>query len=213
MPRMLAVTALQAIIEPHARRFGRAIWPVWKRYKETIAEEARLEFDLTTEANVLHSFMVAAVKREFSGVPGIQIVEENGFFLGIDGLPHGIPGQVACRLKKLDADGHSRNYPTTRAIGIRRNDPKALELEISDATVVDIGYVPDPLRTGIAAVQAIRLIDEALIMEIPREEDHTIKMPQPLHGRDSETGRGKRFEISASRQEFGPKGLGPGNKK
>jgi len=201
LPRRLSITSLQLILASHACRFSRAIWPVWSHYQEVIPEIERLKFDLKTEANILHRLIVANVKHEFQGVPGIAMVERNGFFVGIDGLPHGISGQAACRLKKLDERGHSCNYPTDRAVAIRNNDLRELDLEFSEATVVDVGYVLNPLRTGFADVQAVRVFDEAFLMNFPCEEGRLATMPRPLHGAASEIGRRTRFEISAREEE------------
>ena len=211
MPRKLSITALQAIILPHARRFSRAVWPVWEDYIGRVPEEMRLKFDLKTEANVLHRLMVANVKREFDGVPGIYLVEENGFFVGIDGLSCGIDGQAACRLKKLNDGGHSRNYPTERALRIRRNETETLDLGLADSTVVDVGYVLNALRTGFGDVQAVRVVDEAFVMNFPRDKNRTITMPQPIHGSNTERSAGKRFTISPRKQKSSkPTGQEPG---
>jgi hypothetical protein len=194
------VTALQAILTTHIPRFRRCVWPVWESFLR-IPEDLRLQFDATTEANVLRDLAVGNAKREFTNVPGVQIVDESTFYIGIDGSAYGIDGQAACRFKKMSADGHSRNYLTERALAIRNNEFSSLELEISDATIVDIGYVPDPLGDGFAKVQAVRLFDEAFILEIPREEGGVIPMPLPLHGPDSEIGPKKRFGISQEKKK------------
>lgn len=205
MARKLSVTALQELIVPHTERFRKSLWPVWKSYESSIPERIRLQLDATTEANILHDLAVGNIKKEFSGdIPGIQIVDGNSFFIGIDGLALGIDGQVACRIKKMDLRGHSRNYPTETAKGIRRNDPESMELELSDATIVDIGWVLDPLGAGFLKIQAVRLYDESFVLEIPREKGGVISMPSPLHGPEGDRGRAKRFEISSRKEESGP---------
>ncbi len=86
-------------------------------------------------------------------------------------------------------------------MGIRRNDPAALELEISDATVVDVGYVLDPLGLGFVKVQAIRVFNEAFIFEIPREQEGVVRMPRPLHPAGVETGSKKPFVLNPARKK------------
>jgi len=167
---LLSMVDLRAILSPHVARFGRAIWPVWDRFPE-LPEEHRLAYDPTTEANVLHSYMVRNAKSEFTNVAGVHFLEQHGFHLGIDGSFYGVDGLAVCRLKKLSEDGASRNYPTMRAEALRRNDP--LPGMPADATYVDIGYVLTPLRTGIIMVHAVRVYDSELIFSIPRSGDVT----------------------------------------
>jgi hypothetical protein len=66
--------------------------------------------------------------------------------------------------------------------------------------VVDIGYVLHPLGTGFSKVQAIRVADEAFILEIPREEGGVITMPRPLYPAEGQPGRGKRFAITPRKE-------------
>ena len=181
-PGLISKPDLQMMLEPHARRFGRCVWPIWERYLK-IREEDRLDFDLTAEADVLNRFMIGYAKREFSGVAGVYPApdEQYGFVLLVDGLSCGIDGQAACRFKKLDVNGRSRNnLSTRRARSVRKNDTATLEGFPPSATWVDVGYVLNDLRTGIAEVQAIRVYDTAFIMSIPREEDGTIGLTYSL---------------------------------
>jgi len=199
MARMHSVSALQEILTPHTERWRRVMWPVWSRYNADIAEDARLTFDETTEANILYDFAKANALKEFAEIPGVSAVDEYTFFLVFDGLPAGIDGQVACRIKKMDLAGHSRNFPTELAKAVRRNSSRVLDLE-SDATFVDIGYVLHPLGTGFSRVQAIRVADEAFIFEIPREEGGVIPMPTPLYPAEGQPGRKKRFAITPRKE-------------
>ena len=80
---LISVPDLQAILRPHAGRFGRIVWPIWDRFAE-IPDDHRLAYDATTEANILHDYMVQSAKREFTEVPGVRFLEQNGFHLGID---------------------------------------------------------------------------------------------------------------------------------
>jgi hypothetical protein len=199
MARMHSVSAIQEILIPHQDRLRRVMWPVWPRYQADIAESARLTFDATTEANILYDLAKANVLKEFAEVPGVFTVDEFTFYLVFDGLPAGIDGQVACRIKKMDLAGHSRNFPTELAKAVRRNSSRALELETM-ATIVDIGYVLHPLGIGFSRVQAIRVADEAFIFEIPREEGGAIQMPTPLHPREGQPGQKKLFEITPRKE-------------
>jgi hypothetical protein len=143
-----------------------------------IPEEHRLAYDLTAEATIVHCYMVQGAKREFDEIPGVQFLEECGFHIGIDGAAYGLKGQAVCRFKKFGEDGRSRNYQTERQEAMRRNEP--LDGMPERATFVDIGYSLNPLRTKIMEVQAIRLIDQGLILSIPRSDDDSIQMPGNL---------------------------------
>lgn len=165
------------MLRPQVGRFGRVVWPIWERYLE-LPEEHRLAYDPTTEANVLHCYMVESAKREFDNVPGIQFLEEYGFHLGVDGSAFGVDGLAVCRFKKFDEDGRSKNYPTDRAEALRRNEQ--LDGMPERATYVDIGYSFNLLRTAIAEVQAVRVVDSAVILSIPKADDQSIPMPGTL---------------------------------
>jgi hypothetical protein len=189
---MLSIAELQRILVPHHDRLGRCVWPIWEHYK-VLPEKHRLAYDQKAEANILQRYMVENAMREFSGIPGIQFVDKYEFLLGIDAFPFGLPGQVLCRFKRLSSNGHSRNFPTERAKKLRKNDPETLELVgMPEATVVDVGYVLDGLRTGIGAVQVIRLFDERFVMGIPREKGGVVQLPHTLPMEP-----GKRFVILA----------------
>src|ERR1022692_1850364 len=173
---ILSIPDLQQILTPHVGRFGRCVWPIWDRYT-ALPEPDRLAFDLTAEATVLNRYMVTNAKHEFEGVPGVQFFEENGFVLVIDGFALGIDGQAACRLKKLDSSGRSKNnLCTRRARAVRNNDNDVLEGIPPEATWVDVGHVLNGLRTGIGEAQAIRVKDSRFIMSIPREEGGVIEL-------------------------------------
>ena len=211
MPTILSVSELQTIILPQVTRFRRCVWPILEFYRNSIAEEARLLHDATTEANALYDYMAANALREYGdGIPGAQTVTSSTLFVLLDGLPYGIDGAAACRFKQLTANGRSRNFPTQTARAVRRNDAEIVQLELGiSPTVVDVGYTLNPLRTDIARVQAIRLIDEAFILEIPREESGTILMPRPL----PETPSSPRFEISSREEQSGSYGPEAGEEK
>jgi len=203
---LLSIPDLQLILTAHVRRLGLCVWPIWERYL-TIPEADRLDFDLTTEATVLNRFMVGYAKREFTGVPGVQFSEEDGFVLLIDGFPYGLSGQAAIRLKKLDSNGKSRNnLGTSRARALRSNDNDLLEGIPPEATWVDVGHVLNGLRTGIGEVQAIRVKDSKFIMSIPREEGGVIGLtyPLPLDGpRGGEGGSESRFTVVPRKEQQG----------
>lgn len=171
---LLSIGELQALLRPHLGRFARVVWPIWDRFLE-LPEDHRLAYDPTTEANVMHSYMVQNAKREFDNLPGVQFLEAYGFHLGIDGTAYGLDGQAVCRFKKFDEDGRSRNYPTDRQEALHRNDQ--LDGMPDRATYVDIGYSLNPLHTNIIEVQAVRVVDVRLILSIPRSDDQSAQMP------------------------------------
>jgi hypothetical protein len=178
---VLSIQELQAVLGPHVSKFGRVVWPIWPRYL-LLPHADRLQFDLTAEATILNRYMVDNVKREFSGVPGVEFLEKFGFMLGLDTFQYGMPGLVVCRFKKLNEVGESRTYPTSRALALRSNNLDGLDGMPEESTIVDIGYVFNQLRTGFTEVQAIRVADTGFILSIPREEGGAIPMPLPLPG-------------------------------
>jgi hypothetical protein len=193
---------IQLILSRHAGRLGRCVWPIWERYN-AIAEVDRLTFDLTAEANVLNRYMIDFAKKEFSEVPGVQFFENNGFVLGVDGFQYGLSGQLACRFKKLNGDGRSRNnLSTCRARAVRNNSNEFLDGMPPEATWVDIGYVLNDLRTGIRDAQVVRIVGTKFVMSLPRENDGTISMPLPLpFGSDrGNSGSSPLFEILPRRE-------------
>ena len=152
-----------------------------------------MTFDARTEANVIHRYMVAAAKQEFSGT-GVEFLERYGFNLGIDGFACGIDGQIVCRLKRLDDNGRSSTFLTPRARKIQKNDPE-IEGIPPGATVVDVGYVFNQLHTGYRDVQVIRVVDAAFVMSVPRADNQSISMPLPLFGSSGAGGVDRRFSI------------------
>ncbi len=207
MSLILELSEIQLILSRHTAKVGRSVWPVWDRYIQGISEVDRLTYDPIAEATVLNRYMVDFAKQEFSGVPGVQFFEANGFVLGIDGFQYGLPGQLACRFKKLDSAGKSRNNQCTkRARALRGNETEDLDNVPPEATWVDIGYVLNGLHTGFSEVQVIRLVDTAFVMSIPREEDGSITMPLSLDPNGDSSG--DRFRI-VPRREASPDGNGP----
>jgi hypothetical protein len=174
---LISVPDLQAILRPHAGRFGRIVWPIWDRFTQ-LPDDHRLAYDATTEANILHDYMVQSAKREFTEVPGICFLEQNGFHLGIDASGYGVDGLAVCRFKKLSENGTSCNYPTERAEALRRNEP--LPGMPEHATYIDVGYVLNPLRTGFSAVQLVRVMDSQVIFSIPRSGGQVTELNEIL---------------------------------
>jgi hypothetical protein len=203
---ILDISEIQLILARHSAKLGRCVWPVWNRYIDGIEEIDRLAYDPIAEATVLNRYMVDFAKQEFSGVPGVQFFEENGFVLGVDGFQYGLPGQLACRFKKLDGGGKSKNnMGTRRARALRENETDDLDNVPPEATWVDIGYVFNGLHTGFSEVQVIRLVDTKFVMSIPREEDGTVIMPLPLNP-EGGSGNRTRFTITP-RREGSPDGV------
>lgn len=75
MGSILALEELQRILGAHRERLGRCVWPAWARYHTNIPEVDRLTFDLSGEAKIINRFVVDSVKREFSGVPGVEFLD------------------------------------------------------------------------------------------------------------------------------------------
>jgi len=159
-----------------------------------------MTFDATTEAGIIHRYMVAAAKSEFSGT-GVEFLERYGFCLGIDGFPNGIDGQIVCRLKRLDDNGRSSTFLTPRARNIQANSADIVGVP-SGATWIDVGYVFNQLRTGYRDVQVIRVVDTAFVMSIPRADDQSISMPLPLFGGPSGRDQSdRRFNIQGRAEQ------------
>lgn len=100
-------------------------------------------------------------------------------------------------IQKLNEIGESRSYPTDRAIAIRNNDTDDLEGIPARATIIDIGYVLTPHRTGFRDVQAIRVVDTRFIMSFPQQEGGTVLAPMPLFTNPP----APRFQIVQGRRE------------
>lgn len=182
MPPLLSIDDLQMILSPHCGRIGPAIWSAWEQY-QTIGAAERLTFDQTAEAGVLNRFIITNIKREFTQVAGVRLIEGVGFMLGLEGWPSGIDGSVVCRFKKLSAAGESRSYQTHRAQAIKANNTGVLDGIPSEATIVDVGFVLNDLGTGFRDVQAIRVKDTAFIMSFPRAGSAAVMpLPRPLIG-------------------------------
>lgn len=196
MSQPISTEEIRLILEPHVRRFSRSIWPTWERYC-AIPPADRLTYDLAAEVKILNRYIIDNVKREFSGLPGVHLIEIWGFALGFEGFGYGIDATVVCRFKKLNEAGESRAYPTGRAIAIRNNDTEKLDGIPDSATMVDIGYVQNQYRTGFREVQAVRVIDTQFIMSFPEAEGGTVVVPLPLFSLTPD----ERFQIVARRED------------
>jgi hypothetical protein len=140
----------------------------------------------------LHCYMAAAIRQEFSGVPGIRYLEKYKFCLGMEGFPAGLDGTVVCRFKRLNVVGQSRTYPTDRARQLASNNFEIDGIP-EGSTILDIGYVLNELGTGFRDVQVIRVLGTEYVMSLPRVEDGTVQMPSNLF--ENGTPSGRRFEI------------------
>lgn len=173
---ILDIKQIQTILLPFQQELSRVVWPAWDRYLQ-IDETIRFAFDSKTEANALHRLMKENAERELVR-PGVSFLRQYGFCIGIDGFPFGVDGTVVCRLKRLDANGKSRSYPTERAKSIANNSAEIEGLP-PNATILDVGYVMNDLGTAFADAQVVRVAGTAFVMSLPKG-DAASSMPMPL---------------------------------
>ncbi len=112
------------------------------------SDRVRLEHTPSTQANCIHSHMVAGAHRLLSDRPGIRFLEVRGLNIWLFG------SEVIVRFKKMDPSGRSQNYQTQQAKDYDGGDD--LPGVPPPACRVTVGYVLDPPGSGIRRVQVAR---------------------------------------------------------
>lgn len=127
-----------------------------------------IEHDARAAASNTYCHMLAEAERRLLNVPGVLLKD-------IRGLKAFLVGDVAViRLKRMDEDGRSSNYPTKQAKDFDRGQP--LPGLPPPAIRLAVGYLADATGTSVQRVQVAkptgREIDwcAAIVPESDREE-------------------------------------------
>ncbi len=129
--------------------------------------EVLVELDVRAQAACTYAHMVAEADRRFVGRPGVRTLDIRGLKLW-----HFEDADVVVRLKKMDEDGRSRNYPTKQA----KTFDRQMELPglPSPPLRLTAGYLLDATGTG--------LVRSQIAMPLGREADWCIAIV-PEEGR------------------------------
>jgi hypothetical protein len=113
-----------------------------------------VEHDARAGASCTYCHMLSGAERRFEGRPGVV-------FKDIRGLKVWLVGDAAVlRFKKMDEEGHSRNYPTKQAQDYDRQ--AALPGIPAPAVRLSVGYLLDPTGTEVVRVQVAKPMDQAV---------------------------------------------------
>ena len=112
----------------------------------TYSPEVLVELDVRAQAACTYSHMLAEGDRRFLGRPRVRTIDLRGLKLW-----HFEDADVVIRLKKMDEDGRSRNYPTKQAKAFDRQ----LELPGLPSPPVRLtaGYLLDATGTQLVRAQ------------------------------------------------------------
>lgn len=128
----------------------RAGMATYMRYEPAL----RLEHDSRAAAACIYSHMLAEADRRWSGRAGIIAKDIRGLKVWIVG------DHAVMRLKRMDEDGRSRNYPTKQA---KQYDAQKAFAQLPDAAErLTLGYLADPTQTAVERVQVARPIGRAV---------------------------------------------------
>lgn len=107
-----------------------------------------IEHDARATASNIYCHMLAEAERRLLNVPGVLLKD-------IRGLKAFLVSDVAViRLKRMDEDGRSRNYPTKQAKDFDRGQP--LPGLPPPATRLTVGYLADATGTSVQRVQVAK---------------------------------------------------------
>lgn len=107
-----------------------------------------IEHSARSQASCIYDHMAADADRRFGQRKGIRSIEIRGLRLWV------FDDHTVARLKKMDEDGRSRNYPTQQARAFDLN--QELDGVPPKPTRVTVGYLLDPTGTMIQRVQVAR---------------------------------------------------------
>jgi hypothetical protein len=138
---------LMGLLDPFLDDFdeiGRGGVATYRRYPA----EFLIEHDPRAQASCIYCHMNWAAERRLAGRPGVFPKEIRGLKVWLIG-DHSV-----IRLKKMDVDGHARNYPTKQA---RDYDRGVQFKELPPpAARLSVGYFLDPTQTEVLRVQIAR---------------------------------------------------------
>lgn len=125
----------EAVSELAPEYFPRIASAIRGALSEFISDHAHLRYRYTqrTEASIIHDLMVAHLRQELDGLPGVSFLLRRNLFIV------GIAGRWIFRAKRLDRVLRSKNIPTQQVL----NFLGQVQLEIPGAespTNLQIGY-------------------------------------------------------------------------
>jgi hypothetical protein len=142
-------TRCRQVLAPHAAILAQVPRAAWKRFmQQPDADRLALSVLPIQRANYVSAMMIDEARTRLVGRPGVREVPNShcvGFL---------IDDEVFLRLKHLDAEGLSSNYPTPRAQ--RFNANLALDGIPPQAIRLDVGYQLNDLQTEVANVLVVR---------------------------------------------------------
>lgn len=112
--------------------------------------DLRVEHSARTAANIRYDHMLGEAERRLQGQAGVVALDVRGLKVWV------INGNAVVRLKMMDEDGRSRNYPTKQATEFDKGDelpglpPPAVRLTV--------GYLLDATQTEYQRTQIARPI-------------------------------------------------------
>lgn len=144
MPHRTMTETLDAVGDALLDEFDAIIRMGDERYRR-YATEDRIEHDIRAQAACTYCHMVADAERRFDGRKDVRLIET------VRGLKLWLvePANVVVRLKKMDEDGRSRNYPTKQAKDFDAQLP--LPGLPSPPVRLTVGYLLDPLGSLVRA--------------------------------------------------------------
>jgi hypothetical protein len=107
-----------------------------------------IDHDATAAAKIMWCHMLAEAERRFADIPRVVLKDIRGMKVWL------INDTAVLRLKKLDEDGRTRNYPTPQQRDFDRGD--TLPGLPSEAMRLSAGYVLDPVGRSIDWVMISR---------------------------------------------------------
>jgi hypothetical protein len=144
-PRSLGIIGEEAakqLLEPHHDALFRVVTRAFERFQDgPIALTSAPS--LTYKAMAMHELMVDEARARFATVEGVQLLDEQQqFLLKIgDGL--------IVRLKKVDSELRTANYPTPRAVAF---DAQADIAGLEPLPRITVGYQPDRTWSALSSV-------------------------------------------------------------
>jgi hypothetical protein len=145
---------LMELLDPYLDNFdqiGRSGVSTYRRYPP----EFLIEHDPRAQASCIYCHMNFEAERLLAGRKGIVPKEIRGLKIWLIG-DHSV-----IRLKRMDEDGHTRNYPTKQA---RDYDRGVQFPELPPpAARLSVGYFLDPTQTQVIRVQIARPMGKRIV--------------------------------------------------
>jgi len=156
-------------IQPHRQLLADCIHEGFEEYFR-LPEEQRMKLHARSQASDIRDFIVAAVKKGFDGLPGIEFVERRGMFLLV------IDKVASIRFKKLDPRKRSRNAETQQSLQFSSGEMHGY---LEATACVDAGYISD--RFGKSILSAHVVFPKHAAGEPPQ----SLELPKPSRSTSS----------------------------